>query len=853
MRKTLKKNLCLFALLLFILSPFLLYPQISDQEKIKDAEKIESQLSRLEGKDRIKPLVELMEAYRRFKPQKAVDYGTQALYLLNTSPDLKIRAQVLNHMSNAYRFLGEFEKAREHAEVSLKYAGEIDDKTGEAAAHYSLGIIHLELGEFDKSLEHYSASERLFYELKDYKNQAMALNSIGGTYRDLGDFPNSLEYLLKALVIFESLQDQWGISIITSNIADVYKELKDFDTSLEYNRKALKIFEARDDQVSAASTYNSIAEINRLQHKYDEALRNSREALKISEKTGIKKLSYSILKEIGDIYKELQNYDLALENLNRSLALREELNEKIDISDVLIDIASIHRLQGHYEEAAAAAARALDIAKEINLKAKLGKAYLELSQIYEAVEDYEKAFDYYKRHKEITDTIFNEDTTRKITSLRTNYSIQQKEKEIQILKIDRLNQRIVLVFLLLFAFLLMALAFVVFTRYRLKARVTTALQKEVKERQQTELKLRESEEKFRILAEKSVVGIWIIQNNRIKYVNPRCAKIFGRNQEDILGIDPVDLVLQEDRLMVIDHMDKRMEGTANSLSNEFRGVNKEGDIINLESYGSTTLYEGTPALLESIIDITRRKKAETELLRSNKMESIGILAGGIAHDFNNLLAVIVGNISMLKLSYGEENPRMNQYLDNVERASHQAADLAQKFITFSEGGWLMRKKVKLINILKDTIQLSPIIKDISYETFIPPDIDYIYGDERQLRQVMTNLLINAHEATVEQFYSKIVVNAQNIYLDNENPLNLKEGKYVKVSVADNGKGIPHELLEKIFDPYFSTKNTYNQKGLGMGLPICYSIIKKHEGHINIISTVKKGTTVELILPVFKEK
>jgi signal transduction histidine kinase len=193
-------------------------------------------------------------------------------------------------------------------------------------------------------------------------------------------------------------------------------------------------------------------------------------------------------------------------------------------------------------------------------------------------------------------------------------------------------------------------------------------------------------------------------------------------------------------------------------------------------------------------------------------------------------------------------------VDNVEKASAQAADLAQKFITFSEGGWVVRKELKLSKILEDTAHLSPEIEQINFHTAIPPDLDSIYADERQLRQVMTNLLLNAHEATLlNENSKKIIVTAKNITLEKENQFPLKDGKYVHISVIDNGKGIPPELLEKIFDPYFSTKDTVSQKGLGMGLAICYSIAKKHDGHIAINSELDKGTTVNLYLPVFNNQ
>jgi signal transduction histidine kinase len=148
------------------------------------------------------------------------------------------------------------------------------------------------------------------------------------------------------------------------------------------------------------------------------------------------------------------------------------------------------------------------------------------------------------------------------------------------------------------------------------------------------------------------------------------------------------------------------------------------------------------------------------------------------------------------------------------------------------------------------IDLSPEIRHIPCQVSLPPNLKPIYGEERQLRQVITNLLLNAYEAKPERGYI-ITITAENIHLDQNNPFSLKQGNYIKISVIDTGKGIAPELLEKIFDPYFSTKTTVSQKGLGMGLAICYSIIKKHEGLISISSEVEKGTTVDVYLPAYE--
>jgi signal transduction histidine kinase len=293
-----------------------------------------------------------------------------------------------------------------------------------------------------------------------------------------------------------------------------------------------------------------------------------------------------------------------------------------------------------------------------------------------------------------------------------------------------------------------------------------------------------------------------------------------------------------------------MTETADTVSCQFRGLTKKQEVIFLECYGTFTLFQGQPALFKTLVDIARRKKAESELIKSRKMESVGILAGGIAHDFNNLLTIIIGNITMLKMKLGKKDPKIYNFLEKVEQASTQAAELAHQFVTFSEEGGLLRKKVTLANILKNTIDLSPEIRHIHCHISLPPDLDPIYGDERQLRQVITNLLLNAHEASSDN-NEKITIAAENTSLDETNPFSLAKRNYIKISVIDDGRGIPPELLETIFDPYFSTKETVTQKGLGMGLAICYSIIKRHEGHIAITSQVEKGTTVDVYLPVYE--
>jgi signal transduction histidine kinase len=251
-------------------------------------------------------------------------------------------------------------------------------------------------------------------------------------------------------------------------------------------------------------------------------------------------------------------------------------------------------------------------------------------------------------------------------------------------------------------------------------------------------------------------------------------------------------------------------------------------------------------------EIQEHKQTAAELLKSQKLESIGILAGGIAHDFNNLLTIIIGNISMAveEIEGDARNARVVKMLKSAEKSSHEATDLAQKLITFSMGGWIIPQKVALTTILKSVLEYYPQMEPLLKNTSITPGLKSLYSDERQLRQVMYNLLQNANEAMTDPM--KVTIKAENITINENNNFSLEPGDYVKISVIDNGRGIPSDKLEKIFDPYFTTKGTVTQKGLGLGLAICYSITRKHNGHIAVKSKVGKGTTVELYLPTYSE-
>ena len=236
---------------------------------------------------------------------------------------------------------------------------------------------------------------------------------------------------------------------------------------------------------------------------------------------------------------------------------------------------------------------------------------------------------------------------------------------------------------------------------------------------------------------------------------------------------------------------------------------------------------------------------EDELINVKKLESIAFLAGGIAHDFNNLLTGILGNISLAKMSISPDDKNF-ELLTRAEKASFRAKDLTYQLLTFAKGGEPVRKVVYIKGLIEDTVSFSLSGSNVKYDFSIQENLWPVEVDEVQLRQVIYHLSINAQEAMPKG--GNVEIRAGNVTVGSEDGLPVKEGRYVKISVKDHGISIPKEHLKKIFDPYFTTKQMDSQKGKGLGLAVCYSIIKKHGGYIDVESEIGKGSTFHIYIP-----
>ncbi|MEW5803345.1 MAG: MASE3 domain-containing protein [bacterium] len=358
--------------------------------------------------------------------------------------------------------------------------------------------------------------------------------------------------------------------------------------------------------------------------------------------------------------------------------------------------------------------------------------------------------------------------------------------------------------------------------------------------------LKESELKYSTLIEKAMDGVIVVQDGVYKFVNEYMATMSGYTIDELINKPVTDLAPPEYRDQIAQRISLRLTGEKMPSHYESKIQDKNGTVKDVDISVGLIQYQGKPAIIGIMRDVTERKHMEVELQRVQKLESLGILAGGIAHDFNNLLTAIVGNLSLMD-KYIQPASRASETLDAVKKASQKAKHLTHQLLTFSKGGAPIKKTASVSELIKDTAGFSLSGSRTRCDISLPDDLWWAEIDEGQIGQVINNLLINADQAMPEG--GIITIRAENVMVRASDGLPLKEGRYIRIAVRDQGTGIPCEYLHKIFDPFFTTK----PKGNGLGLAITYSIVKKHGGHITVESKAGTGTVFSIYLPASEKE
>lgn len=361
---------------------------------------------------------------------------------------------------------------------------------------------------------------------------------------------------------------------------------------------------------------------------------------------------------------------------------------------------------------------------------------------------------------------------------------------------------------------------------------------------------------YRLLAENVTDVIFTLdQDMRITYVSPSVQRLRGYSAEESMTQSIQDWFPPGSLWAAQNAFQKGMKMANKDQNNRFMSrtlelevICKEGPTVWTEARTNPLFSsEGRPmGTLCVLRDITERKKMEEEMMKVEKLEAVGVLAGGIAHDFNNLLTAVIGNLSFAEFQVSPEDD-VFESLIQAKNASRQASQLTQQLLTFSKGGAPIKETASISELIEDTASFVLRGSKIKYESFLSNNLWPVKVDKGQISQVINNLIINASQAMPEG--GVIRISGKNVNVEANNNSSLKKGKYIKISIIDQGTGIPQKYLDKIFDPYFTTKKT----GSGLGLATSYSIIKNHGGHIDVESEVGVGTAFHIYLPVSEKE
>jgi len=825
------KKLVLYLLFLLLI---LINNQVAGQ-----IESMENQLQFVKGSERFELLLNISKEYWFKNPVKSIEYAQEALKIANEEKNDIFKARAFNRIANGYYFLEQPKLALEYYMKSLDLSENIEYMEGIATATNNIGLIYQVMGDYDMAVEYYHKSIQIRHEKNDQLGIASASYNIGNIYNLTKNYRKALQYFNQSLNIFNELGDEDGISDVYNSIGSAYLDLKITDSALYFFEKS---------------------------HKLSLKLNNL-------EKQAV------VLNNLGTVFYDKKDYQKALDYYNSALVIEIGQDDLALQASTIRNIAEVAMLLGNYEKSLDYFTRAAEIAKSIGAKKLLMEIYAGLSNYWERKKDFKHSHAFLKMSSNIKDSIYNEASIKQIADFEVKYSLRNKDQQLQMItkesKVQDLQIKTQKYIIYIFASVslsILALFFVFYTRARINKRAKRILeaknihiteQKIVLEKAIAELK--ENEEKHVSLIKNIQDGIFVIQDEKIRFANESFCKITGYTIDEVYDLDFREIIHPEDKDRISSNYQKRLTGENVPNSYEFKIQNKKGKIVHLGLSVGLINYMGKPAHIGTIKDITTLKKHEIELVKQKEKaeqatQSKSMFLAGMSHEIRNHMHSIIGISEVI----AETNltAEQKEYFKIINTSGNELMNIINEILDFSkiEAGQVVLEHIafNVRDVVSKVISMHE-VKARQSELYLHTEIhdsipETLIGDQTRLGQILINLVNNAIKFTDNGGITVRVSHKPHPDLTNSPGSTLYQ---LLFEVIDTGVGISEDSQQKLFKPFSQTHIAVQRKkgGTGLGLAICKQLTEMMEGEIGVTSSLGVGSTfwftVIFSIPVIK--
>lgn len=780
------------------------------------------------------------------KNNESIDTLNYIIHQYKDSLPQDEKANILHLISSNYYALGKNSLAIQYLDSSVNIEKYLDLKEDLANSYNDIGIIYEATGDYKNAIYYWEKSEALVKELQDTLMISYITYNKALIYYRWGVYDEALDLFLKSKNLELKMGKLEDLPSSYASIAMIYHEYKDFNKAKEYYLKSIELAEKFNDREIKSISLHNFGTMMIENERYDTALILLNQSLQIemeSQNTlGIAQ-SKSV---IATVYSKLNKYPLAFEYYKEAEQVFKKFGSKSDLADLYIEMGNTHSQLHNDSLSVLYFNKGLKLSKSIKDIPTLLDAYKESSANFESIGDFEKALANYKKYKELNDSVFNDKASKRIDYLGLRFDKQEKEKQLEklenekkLLKAQQSSKNIQLIAAIAFSLLILIFFSIIYIFIKKS-------EKRIKQQYQV---LLESEQKVKALLDASFDSTLLVDKQGI---------VRAANNNNLSGFLPdAQSIINTPILSLFETTNQKVLGKyielvySSKLFKELRIHDKNHIILNLKISPVQKLSGEVISLAFYIQDITQfeidkqeKKKMEEQLIHTQKMETVGTLAGGIAHDFNNYLATIKGYVSM-SLDDTEEGSTLHNYLSKTLKAVNLSQDTVKKLLTFSRSKDMEFNKFKLSDLMNDSIDIVKGAKPKSAEFLykVPDSHIELLGEKNQLTQVLLNLCTNAFHAIEAIKNGKVELYAEEPKIIQE----LNNKIFICIKVKDNGIGMKKETQERIFEPFYTTKDV--GKGTGLGLSMVSGIIKQHGGKIEVQSEFGKGSEFSLYLPI----